>query len=112
MPPLPFQRIHIELTNRCNFSCEFCPSSLMTRPAQDLEPHLAFKAIDEIACEQFTDTIFFHVMGEATLYPHLEEVVRYAKNKNLKVVLTTNGWGLSFELIGRILKAGVAHILF
>jgi hypothetical protein len=84
----------------------------MTRPAQDLEPHLAFKAIDEIACEQFTDTIFFHVMGEATLYPHLEEVVRYAKNKNLKVVLTTNGWGLSFELLGRILKAGVAHILF
>ncbi len=107
-----FQRIHIELTNRCNFSCVFCPNSLMTRPRRDLKLNLALKALDEIAAGHLSDTIFFHIMGEAVLYPHLEEVIRYAKYKNLKIALTTNGWGLSFDLLKRILNAGVDHISF
>ena len=107
-----FQRIHIELTNRCNFSCVFCPNSLMTRPLQDLDVDLVRKALEEISRERLTDTIFFHVMGEATLYPHLEEVVKEAKRQNLKVVLTTNGWGMSDTLLLGILSAGIDHILF
>ena len=27
----PLQRIHIELTNVCNFDCTFCPKQEMTR---------------------------------------------------------------------------------
>lgn len=107
-----FQRIHIELTNRCNFSCVFCPSTLMSRSPQDLEFDLVLKALDEIAQEQLTDTIFFHVMGEPTLYPYLEEVIRETKRRKLKAVLTTNGLGLSLELLERILNAGIDHIVF
>lgn len=109
---MPFQRIHIELTNRCNFSCVFCPNVIMTRKPQDLDIGFVRKALDEISKEKLTDTIFFHIMGEATLYPCLEEAVRYAKNKGLKVVLTTNGWGMSFELLEGILREGIDHILF
>ncbi len=107
-----FQRIHIELTNRCNFSCVFCPSTLMLRPPKDIELTLVLKALDEIAQEQLTDTIFFHVMGEATLYADFEKVVRETKRRKLKAVLTTNGWGLSLELLEGILNAGIDHIIF
>lgn len=107
-----FQRIHIELTNRCNFSCVFCPNSLMTRPLQDLNVDLARKALEEISREELTDTIFLHLMGEAVLYPYLEEVVKDAKRQNLKVVLTTNGWGMSDTLLAGLLNAGIDHILF
>ncbi len=107
-----FKRIHIELTNRCNFSCEFCPSALMSRPPRDLEFDLILKALDEIAQGQLTDTIFFHVMGEPTLYADLERVIKETKHRQLKAVLTTNGWGLSLELLERMLNAGIDHILF
>ena len=109
---MKFQRIHIELTNRCNFSCVFCPNALMSRPPQDLELNLVLKALDEIAQERLTDTIFFHVMGEATLYADLEKVIRETKRRKLKAILTTNGWGLSLELLERILSAGIDHIIF
>jgi len=109
---MPFQRIHIELTNRCNFSCVFCPSVLMARQPQDLDIGFVRKALDEILKEKLTDTIFFHVMGEATLYSYLEEAIRYAKNKGLKVVLTTNGWEMSSKLLEEILRVGIDHILF
>ena len=29
---LPVLRLHVELTNQCNFSCEFCPDRSMRRP--------------------------------------------------------------------------------
>jgi hypothetical protein len=84
----------------------------MTRPPKDLDLKLVCKALDEIGEERFTDTIFYHVMGEATLYPHLEEVIRYTKKKNLKAVLTTNGWGLTHSLLERLLDADIDHIIF
>jgi len=109
---MTFQRIHIELTNRCNFSCVFCPNALMSRPPRDIEFDLVVKALDEIAQERLTDTIYFHVMGEPTLYADLERIIKETKRRQLKAVLTTNGWELSFELLERILNAGVDHILF
>jgi len=84
----------------------------MTRPPLDLSVDLVRKALKEIAREKLTDTIFFHIMGEATLYPHLEEVIKDAKRQKLKVVLTTNGWGMSSALLEGILSAGIDHILF
>ena len=84
----------------------------MRRPLQDLSVDLVGKALAEISQERLTDTIFFHVMVEATLYPHLEEVVKEAKRQNLKVVLTTNGWGMSDPLLAGLLSAGIDHILF
>lgn len=107
-----FQRIHIELTNRCNFSCVFCPNTLMSRAPKDIELNLVIKALDEIVQEKLTDTIYFHVMGEPTLYAGLERIIKETKSRQLKAVLTTNGWELSSDLLERILNAGVDHILF
>lgn len=107
-----FQRIHIELTNRCNFSCAFCPSALMLRPPKDIKLDLVIKALDEIAKEQLTDTIFFHVMGEPTLYADLEKAISETTRRKLKTVLTTNGWEMSLELLERILNARIDHIVF
>ena len=107
-----FQRIHIELTNRCNFSCVFCPNTAMSRPPRDIELDLVLRALDEIAQERLADTIYFHVMGEPTLYAELERIIKETKHRRLKAVLTTNGWGLSLGLLERILNAGIDHILF
>lgn len=84
----------------------------MSRRPRDMEVGLAVKALDEIARKGLTDTVFFHVMGEATLYPDLEKVIQETKARKLNAVLTTNGWGSSSDLLGRILEAGVDHIIF
>lgn len=112
MKPIKFERVHIELTNKCNFSCSFCPDSLMSRPRQDIDFGLVQKALDEIARESLSDTIYFHLMGESILYPRLEEAVRAAKTNRLRVSITTNGWAFTPDLLGSILKAGVDEILF
>ncbi|MEK7400543.1 MAG: radical SAM/SPASM domain-containing protein [Candidatus Poribacteria bacterium] len=107
-----FQRIHIELTNNCNFSCAFCPDSLMTRARGNIDFSLLCKVLDEVSREKLTDLVLFHVMGEPALYPELYRAVEYAKNKGLKVHLTTNGSILTEELFDGLLGANIDHILF
>lgn len=107
-----FKRIHIELTNRCNFACDFCPDSTMTRGRGDMEFELLEKVLDQIAKERMTDTILFHVMGEPLLYPYLEKAVKQAKRKGFKVCLTTNGWLMNDEILKSLFKTNIDHIVF
>lgn len=109
---MQFQRIHIELTNNCNFSCQFCPDSLMTRERGNIGFNLLAKVLDEISQEKLTDQVLFHVMGEPTLYPDLFKAVNYAKDRGLKVHLTTNGSMLRDEILDQLLSLDIDHILF
>jgi len=109
---MKFDRIHIELTNRCNFACEFCPDSIMIRKRGDMEFELLDKILTEIQKTQLTKTILFHVMGEPLLYPRLEMAVKYAKKKGFKVCLTTNGWLMTDKALESLLKNNIDEIIF
>ena len=45
---IPLERVHIELTNVCDFNCVFCPKSEMKRPYGYMDPSLARRIITEI----------------------------------------------------------------
>ncbi len=109
--PLPIDRLHIELTNFCNFACEFCPDSKMKRP-KGMMPIETVKAIlNEAADTRAVKTVLFHVMGEPALYPSLVDVVRYAANKKIETCLTTNGILLNEKLLNDIIDAGIGSII-
>ena len=108
---LPINRIHLELTNICNFSCEFCPDSKMKRPRGMMPIELARSVIDEIDRTRVARMLLFHVMGEPTLHPRLLEIVEYAQGKGLNTCLTTNGSRLDEEFIGELIRAGIGEII-
>lgn len=109
---MKLERIHIELTNQCNFACEFCADSIMTRKRGNMEFSVLTKIIDEISGEGLTEMILFHVMGEPLLYPDLSRAVAYAKGKGLKVCLTTNGWLMTDAMLKKLLEEHIDHIIF
>lgn len=100
--PKKFQRIHLELTNRCNFSCLFCPDGLMTRPRGAMDVALARSALDQISSLDLAHKVTFHVMGEPLLHPHFFDILDHAATVNLPVGLTTNGALLRPETIQEI----------
>ncbi len=89
--PRKFQRIHLELTNNCNFSCLFCPDGVMTRKREFIDAELACSALDQIADLDITEKVTFHVMGEPLLHPHFFRILDHALDRGLRVGLTTNG---------------------
>lgn len=85
------RRIYIELTNRCNLACSFCPYLEIKNHRPDMGLDLAKKIIDDIKRNIKYRIIYFHNLGEPLLYENLEEVLSYCDGNNMKYGITTNG---------------------
>ncbi|GAG30028.1 unnamed protein product, partial [marine sediment metagenome] len=84
--------IYIELTNRCNFTCSFCPIRKMRRPLGDMPTAEVRRLIDEIVDRRFEyKDITFAIMGEPTLHSDWLHVLQYAQERGMTVNLNTNG---------------------
>lgn len=81
-----FQKIYIEIINRCNLSCSFCPTS--DRPARMMSVDEFAKIAAQVT--PFTDYICLHVKGEPLMHPWLGDILAIAHQNGLKVNLTTN----------------------
>lgn len=82
-----FKKIYIEITNRCNLSCSFCPPT--KRPGAFMTPEQFCAVLDAIG--PWTDYIYLHVKGEPLLHPQLGALLAMAREKRFYVNLTTNG---------------------
>lgn len=82
-----FKKVYIEISNRCNLSCSFCPQ--LTRKPGRMTYEQFEHVLGEVA--PYTDYIYLHLMGEPTAHPELETFLESAKKYHLIVNLTTNG---------------------
>ncbi|VAX18918.1 Molybdenum cofactor biosynthesis enzyme and related Fe-S oxidoreductases [hydrothermal vent metagenome] len=75
-----FHIIYIEITNVCNFDCDFCPSESQTRKKLFMETAFAKKIISEIAEYNLAKRITLHIMGEPLLHKGVVELCRLAED--------------------------------
>jgi MoaA/NifB/PqqE/SkfB family radical SAM enzyme len=108
--PAKFKRIHLEITNRCNFSCVFCPDSLMTRKRGDMDEDLAKSALDQIADLDLAEKTTLHVMGEPLLHPRLFNILDHAASRGVAIGLTTNGALLTSSVIRALAERDLHQI--
>lgn len=82
-----FKKIYLEITNSCNLSCDFCIKNDRKIEYIDLEKFN--KILDKV--NDYTDYLYFHVMGEALIHPKINELIDIA-SKNFYINITTNGY--------------------
>jgi MoaA/NifB/PqqE/SkfB family radical SAM enzyme len=96
-----FSKIYVEITNRCNLACPFCPP---TRRKADFMPRERFDRVLG-RLEGFGTQLYFHVKGEPLLHPELEGFLSDARERGFSVSITTNGTLLE-EKANLLLAAG------
>jgi len=82
-----FYKVYLEISNRCNLSCSFCPGTKRV-------PHTMGEGEFSLLLEKlrpWTDFLYFHLMGEPLCHPELERFLELAGQAGFKVILTTNG---------------------
>lgn len=82
-----FSRAYLEITNRCNLSCSFCPKT--ARAPKTLSPEEFFLLAQKL--RPFCDYLYLHVMGEPLTHPQLAKILAHCQTLGFRVVLTTNG---------------------
>ena len=82
-----FKKIYLEITNICNLKCNFCPGNKRPKEEMTLEN---FRIILE-KLENYTDNLYFHLMGEPLVHSKINELIDVASLK-YQVNITTNGY--------------------
>lgn len=108
--PLPIREFYVELTNRCNFQCAFCPSRTMTRPTGMMALELFRALMDEIALSNLAGIVPLHIVGEPLLHPHLVEAVTYAVRKGVPISVCTNGSLLRGAVLTGLARSGLPEL--
>ncbi len=86
------QRVNLELTSKCNYSCSGCPTHNLVRGKGSINTNLFKSIFDEIGND--VERIFLWNYGEPLLHPHVSELVNYAGNFSTKKIMSTTGWKL------------------
>ena len=98
------KKAYVEITNRCNLACSFCPKTKRaprTMSAQEFDLVLS-------QLEGYVQYVYLHVMGEPLLHPELPALFALTKARGMKVCITTNGTLLS-RRAGELLAAESLH---
>lgn len=102
---IPFQAMII-VTWQCNFRCEYCYPFLPLDNAPSLSE--IKRKIDKIACEG--NMQLFINGGEPLIRKDFLEIVRYAGEKPLAVVIQTNGTLMTPEIADRLKELNVMQV--
>ncbi|MBE6286910.1 MAG: radical SAM protein [Mediterranea massiliensis] len=80
-------RCYLEITNVCNLNCLFCPKTGRKKHCMTPDEFeiLTNKLLGKIKF------LYFHMMGEPLLHPHLPRFIHRAKEKEFVPIVTTNG---------------------
>ncbi|MBE6715149.1 MAG: radical SAM protein [Ruminococcaceae bacterium] len=81
------KKAYLEITNACNLTCSFCHGT--KREIKYMTPAEFAFAAERI--RPFADYLFFHLMGEPLLHPHISELFEISARLGFKVIITTNG---------------------
>ena len=82
-----FQKVYLEISNRCNLHCAFCPGT--KRAPRTMEEREFSILLEKL--RPWTDYLYFHLMGEPLCHPELERFLELAGQAGFRVILTTNG---------------------
>ncbi|MFO0982050.1 MAG: radical SAM protein [Planctomycetota bacterium] len=100
--------LNIEVTNFCNLACSFCPVNRgMQRSKRFLDPALFRKVIDATPTLQF---VLPFQWGEPLLHPEIGGMVRYASERGIRTMLTTNGTLLDAARCHELCTSGLTRL--
>jgi radical SAM protein with 4Fe4S-binding SPASM domain len=105
--------LSMELTNRCNFQCEFCYNREI-RTHKDIDFDKSIEVLEKLKDISimgiWTNRIQLNGAGEALLYPMLIESVREAKKRFNWVEIISNGFLFTENKIRELLEIDIDMI--
>lgn len=103
--------ISIEPTCLCNLRCPECPtgSGMIRRENANLDLKLFQRIIDEIKAT--TLHLFLYFQGEPFMNWNIIGMIKYASDRNIFTIISTNGQFLDDEMNRKIIQAGLNRLI-
>ncbi len=107
---MPFT-ISFEPTTACNLRCPECPSGLraFTRPTGNLRENFFQETIDELHKDLLY--LIFYFQGEPYINPKFLDMVKYAHDKGIYTITSTNAHFLNDENARKTIESGLDRMI-
>jgi MoaA/NifB/PqqE/SkfB family radical SAM enzyme len=101
---------HFAVTDACNASCEFCN---FRRSAASHRIYVSLNGAEKAIAILYRQGIRYLELfgGEPLLHPYLDDIIRYAFRKGMRVMITTNGSLLSPGRLESAARAGASTFI-
>ncbi|MEI7945442.1 MAG: radical SAM protein [bacterium] len=96
------------VTSCCNLTCTHCYASVGQNTGHELSTQEALVVIDDLAA--FGCPVLLFSGGEPFVRPDILTLARYATQKGLRVVFSTNGTLIDEKLAAEIKSIGVSYV--
>lgn len=114
-PDSEIKRLELELTSTCNLKCPLCIRSIVGAPEKN-----QYRPLEEIIqhLERYNNLQFVTIAGaiaEPTTYPHLLDVVKYLKKRDIEISLYINGDTRTddyYKKLGVLFRGCKGHVYF
>lgn len=104
--------IDLELTALCNADCTFCPRENLGRTNKYLPMETVHEIARQVAHDGVHRKIVLCGIGEPTLHPEVENIVRILTEAGAEVCMTNNGSRMDTERFTRLIEAGLKEVNF
>lgn len=103
--------LSIEPTTACNLRCPECPSGLraFTRNTGNLRTDFFRRVVDELHPDLLY--LYFYFQGEPYIHPQFLDMVRYAHERKLYTVTSTNGHFLDDNRARQTVESGLDRLI-
>jgi radical SAM protein with 4Fe4S-binding SPASM domain len=103
--------LQIEPTTHCNLRCLLCPVATgLNRPAGHMDFNVFQKIVDEVG--EYAFFILLWDWGEPFLNPRIYDMIRYASERRIKLISSTNGHLLARHgHADRVVRAGLDTLI-
>lgn len=95
-------KVFIDITNVCNLQCIHCHSDSTPKNDNEFSLEKIYEVIDQ--CYKMGVFVIKLSGGELLLYKHIEDVIKYIREKQMAVSMITNGTIMSENIINMILQ--------
>ncbi len=109
-PAPSIERLYLELTNRCNLSCEMCYRQNWHEPLGDMSIDMLSSIAGEVSVFPDLKEVILGGIGEPTIANNFRQAVKLFAAQ-YAVTVTTNGTTLDKALIEYLLSCGVARVV-
>lgn len=109
-PFLPPEVMQVSLTYRCNLRCKMCSIAGLLPADEELSTRQVFHIIDETKDYGIKQLLL--TGGEPFLREDIFEICKYAHDKGLVIVITTNGVLINSGISEAVVDSQVNHLHF
>ena len=107
---IDIKKVFIEVTSRCNLSCENCVRNAWDELLGDMTPEVFDRIIEDLSALPDLREVYIGGYGEPLLHPRFGEILNRIKSLGVRVTLSTNGTLITEEKARALIDAGLDRL--